>query len=360
MALISETMLRASDKLKIPGYHVYRRDDRLDCGRAYRGLVVLVNRRIVHQPLPDPPLENIIALGVEICIDGHPLKLFSIYRPPGGPLNSADLQSLLPHATDTCLMAAGDWNCKSTTWNSLITNSVGKHLLEYADRHGYDISGPDTPTHYPDQQNYMPDVIDIAVHKGLPAPPILEVLTDEVQSDHQPVLMILQSRPASLQPPPPRPRIDWPTFQDAIQETIPSRPISSAVDVDELTTEITATIQLAKDKATLPPRQARNPQTPAKLARLLQEKRRLRKTWQRTRDPAIKTKLNAMCEEVRSHLEETHTAAWERRIEEASDDWPSLHRICRQLRGAPPPHQTSHTSRRPPSLSSRGQGRDLC
>ncbi|KOB53653.1 putative endonuclease and reverse transcriptase-like protein, partial [Operophtera brumata] len=331
VALLNETLLKPTDRPKFPGYHIYRQDDANEDGRVIRCLVVLVKRRVLHQPLPNIQLESLTALGMEISTFGHSLRLYAVYRPPASILKTADLTRLLLVAPDTAIVAAGNWNCKHQAWNSCISNTAGNRLLKHAESNDYAVTGPDTPTHYPDNPNHTPDVIDLAVHKGLDARPQLEVLLDEMQSDHQPVLLIIARRPIALQPPTPRPKVDWEQFEDSLQNSTPSRPILEPKDVDELTVELTCAIQMALAEASHPPRQNRLPKTHPRLANLLREKRLLRKRWQRTRDPAIKTKLNALCEEVKAEVRHDSTQHWERRIAEASGDWASLHKLCREL-----------------------------
>ncbi|KOB76804.1 putative endonuclease and reverse transcriptase-like protein [Operophtera brumata] len=331
VALLNETHLKPTDRPKFPGYYIYRQDDANEDGRVIRGLVVLVKRRVLHQPLPNIQLESLTALGVEISTFGHSLRLYAVYRPPASILKTADLTRLLLAAPDSAIVAAGDWNCKHQAWNSCISNTAGNRLLRHAESNDYAVTGPDTPTHYPDNPNQTPDVIDLAVHKGLDARPQLEVLLDEMQSDHQPVLLTIARRPIALQPPTPRPKVDWEQFEDSLQNSTPSRPILEPKDVDELTVELTCAIQMALAEASHPPRQNRLPKTHPRLANLLREKRLLRKRWRRTRDPAIKTKLNALCEEVKAEVRHDSTQHWERRIAEASGDWASLHKLCREL-----------------------------
>ncbi|KOB66233.1 putative endonuclease and reverse transcriptase-like protein [Operophtera brumata] len=167
---------------------------------------MLVKRRILHQPLPNIQLEFMTALGVEISTLGHSLRLYAEYTPPSSILKTADLTRLLFAAPDSAIVAAGDWNCKHQAWNSCTSNTAENRLLRHAESNDYAVTGPDTPTHYPDNPNHSPDVIDLAVHKCLDARLQLKVLLDEMQSDHQPVLLTLERRPISVQAPTPRPK----------------------------------------------------------------------------------------------------------------------------------------------------------
>ncbi|KOB68159.1 Gag-like protein [Operophtera brumata] len=67
--------------------------------------------------------------------------------------------------------------------------------------------------------------------QGLPFFPRAEVLLDELLSDHQPVLLRLETRPTTLRPLPRRPGIDWLKFADIIQGTTPTGPVSTPEEV---------------------------------------------------------------------------------------------------------------------------------
>ncbi|KOB71667.1 Ubiquitin fusion degradation protein 1-like protein, partial [Operophtera brumata] len=110
----------------------------------------------------------------------------------------------------------------------------------------------------PRQPNHRPDVIEVAVHKGLPFFPRAEVLLDELLSDHQPVLLRLKTRPTTLRPLPRRSGIDWIKFADIIDiqidGTTPTGPVSTPEEVDDLTVWLTSAIQTAIKEAQIPVR----------------------------------------------------------------------------------------------------------
>ncbi|CAK1550854.1 unnamed protein product [Leptosia nina] len=92
------------------------------------------------------------------------------------------------------------------------------------------VSGPDSPTHYPDGHG-APDVIDFAIHKGITAMMTQQVVVDELLSDHLPIVMdLVDAAPA---PPVARlaRRIDWRAFQqtlnDAPQHCAPNSPAAA-------------------------------------------------------------------------------------------------------------------------------------
>lgn len=337
VVLLSETHLRGADPLKIPNYLVYRKDELSDSGRAFRGLAVLVRRRLVHQPLPQlAGLQSIYALGVEICVNGNPTRVFAVYKPPAARLVMADVHALLDSPLPT--IVAGDWNCKHTGWNSTHICPNGRRLFDDAERRGYVVLGPETPTHYPHNPAHLPDVIDLAVAQGSLSTPTLEVLDEHTGSDHQPVLLILPDQPTRTLLRPPRSKHDWEAFGRYMVDNTPMRPVSTPADVDLLADEFTSVTQQALQHATVAaPTRGAAPATPPHILKMLAEKRRLRKQWQGTRCPAMKSRLNALAEKISVALETVATESWQRTIDSAGEDWNGIHRLCRQLSGKPAP-----------------------
>ncbi|KAF9820091.1 hypothetical protein SFRURICE_001479 [Spodoptera frugiperda] len=276
IALINETHLRPVDKLKLAGFHIYREDHVSPSGIAYRGLAILVRRRIVHQLLPVPTLTAAYALGVEICINHQPTRVFAFYRPPQLRLAVADVRVLLDSPLPT--VVAGDFNLKHTAWNANTDTREGTRLLDDAELHGYVVLGPEAPTHYPGNRLQLPDVIDLAVMRGITA--------------------------THLRPLPPRPWRDWRSFAAHMARNSPSYRVDTPADVDRLADDFAAATQAALDEAqtasTATPR--RPTPLPASILAMIERKRRLRRSWQRTRCPTMKSSLNALAAKISSAL----------------------------------------------------------
>ncbi|KAJ8703940.1 hypothetical protein PYW07_013234 [Mythimna separata] len=142
------------------------KDERTATNARYRGLAVLVKRRVVHQEAPSPPLSTMYALGVQLHVAGEDIRLYACYKPPLTRLDMSELRSII-EATESPAILAGDMNCKHAAWNAQQPNQEGRRLFDYVEARGYTVSGPETPTHYPDNPLHMPDVLDIVIHRGL-------------------------------------------------------------------------------------------------------------------------------------------------------------------------------------------------
>ncbi|CAK1540365.1 unnamed protein product [Leptosia nina] len=275
------------------------------------------------------------ALGVEVEFAGRPTGVFAVYGPPQNPLRTADVRRLLRAAHP--IVAAGDWNAKHTDWHSQTCNPRGRRLLADSVALGYSISAPDSPTHYPDGRG-VPDILDLAVHKGIDALISQEVVVDEFGSDHLPVVMhLIDAAPA---PPIPREvrRVDWRAFQTALNSATQLSTPETPAAVDEAAGLFTAQLQRALSDATSArPAPAVYPALPNRLLALIRRKRSLRRQWQQTRCPRLKAELRRLAESVKSGLEVHAAESWEFDIGDATADWAALHRLCRRFTNTAPP-----------------------
>ncbi|CAG9574728.1 unnamed protein product [Danaus chrysippus] len=107
--------------------------------------------------------------------------------------------------------------------------------------------------------------------------------------------------------------------------------VDSPDDVDRLALELTESITRALEASRLSTTSHRKrPQLPAGIRDMIEDKRRLRRLYQRTRCPTIKSQLNALAERVSAVLEDHAVDSWYKTIERAREDWTGIHRICRQ------------------------------
>ncbi|KAI5641025.1 endonuclease-reverse transcriptase domain-containing protein [Phthorimaea operculella] len=205
VALISETKLKSTTTLSIPGYKVYRKDEISNKKRAtaFRGLLVVVREDIDHSPIEYKAFESncFYALGVDVHLEGAGnIRVYAAYRPPGG--NSETLQ-LFTSAVRELLDArcpvilAGDFNAKHPHWNSTKVCRYGECLYHdaYEVTRGYNVTGPAEHTHRNDRTGET-DTIDLIVSRGLQVDPPQTVLSSGLLSDHSPVLFTIPHEPS--------------------------------------------------------------------------------------------------------------------------------------------------------------------
>ncbi|GBP59900.1 RNA-directed DNA polymerase from mobile element jockey [Eumeta japonica] len=123
---------------------------------------------------------------------GHgTLIIVSVYLPPHKPLLRSDIETLL--ALGDAVILFGDLNSKNTDWRSNTTNTSGRMLATLAEDHDLAIIAPLTPTYLPANVRHRPNILDLAILKGV----VLSLNSIEtvhcLGSDHLPVLLKLGS-----------------------------------------------------------------------------------------------------------------------------------------------------------------------
>ncbi|VVC87602.1 unnamed protein product, partial [Leptidea sinapis] len=203
----------------------------------------------------------------------QPIRVFAFYKPPQNRIAVADVHTLLDSPLPTIL--AGDFNAKYTAGNSNITPTGRRRPPR--------LRGA-SPTHYPYCAAHMPDLIDIAVTYGLAAAPSLDVLDDHLISNHQTVLLALKTAPMTTSLPSPKHRQDWRIFAEHMAGHSPSFRVESPADVDRFATDLSATASNALRESRLDAASTRRqPQLPAYIQAMIEEKRKLRRQWQNLR-----------------------------------------------------------------------------
>ncbi|GBP67644.1 RNA-directed DNA polymerase from mobile element jockey [Eumeta japonica] len=315
VVLLGETKLRSRQELWLPNFFVYRRDEVSPHGIAYRGTAVLVRRDVVHGGLELPDFINTRTLGIRVGAAGTELRLFAEYRPPGTRFCPSDIRTIFEDHTPTILV--GDLNAKHTVWGWRVVSPAGRQLLQDAEDYGYEVLGPDTPSHVPTDPRFGADVLDIVLCHRLPFPIHVEVLYG-ADTKHLPILITLGTT-AHLTPARPQThRTNWSAYQHALEELHIGRPRTP------LRPHIFRQ-RLAADGTFLYACSA------------LQHKRNLQRLWARTRCPRVKRDLNRVALELRQEVRTFRGAAWEETIGQAGEDWKSLHQLCRSLTKAPAP-----------------------
>lgn len=330
VVLLGETKLTPGvDDFRLPNYFVYRRDELSPAGAPYRGTAVAVRRDVVHIELPLPLYTHTRSIGVEVGIAGETLRLFAAYRPPGYLFDPQDIRNIQEGNQPTLI--AGDLNAKHTAWGSRLINSAGRKLFNDAEAQGYEVIGPDSPTHVPTQESSLPDVLDVALCKNITHPVNLDVLYD-LDTPHLPLLITVAIGAESAQLPKNRRRTDWEVFQTGLQDLKLEAPLNSPEGIEQAAVTVTNAIQNALQRATVtsPVRYWRE-ELPSRLQRMKKRKRDLRELWARTRCPKVKKDLNKIAEELSEEMGRHRGATWEAKIDQVGENETSLHSLNRQL-----------------------------
>lgn len=303
IACITETHLINNEPFRITGYNTYRKDR--NTTHSSGGVAILIRKSIKHHQSSTPEMINIEATTIIVPTDKHDIKIISAYNPPNKQIRKDDISGLFNN-NPTILL--GDLNSKNEIWGCLKTNPNGNKLLKFTSELGILISPPEEPTFQ--RAGRQPDILDIALILNISAD-IHHQAINELDSDHLPVITTLcqqakvnVSNPKLINRP-----INWDTFRENLDINIKiNKPLQTSCDIDSNTQHLTESIQDAIKSALAP----RNPtkkqpnyatQLPLYIQKLLKEKHKARRKWQRTRETNIKKRLNQLTRRVKWELD---------------------------------------------------------
>lgn len=336
IACITETHLIENEHFKIPGYMIYR------CDRSSRvasgGVAILIKRRVTHCPLIPLNCVSIETIGIEIkSSDNSCLNIVCGYKQPNRRLCNEDLSKIYESRRPTLLV--GDLNCKNTAWGCRCNNPEGVKLNNLASQHGLYVIAPNEFTYFPYRSDHQPDILDIVVLKHFNKT-ITQSVISELDSDHLPVILSFDNTPHII---PKGPRlingiVDWKQFQTILdnETKAPSR-LETTADIDTLVQQYTLNITTSVKKATIQQtRPIRNHwKTPEYILNLIRIKSRLRREFQRTRCPQLKTRVNNLTHKIKQELDNYRINSYKKFIEELTPNDPGMWRSTKKILNQP-------------------------
>ncbi|GBP21510.1 RNA-directed DNA polymerase from mobile element jockey [Eumeta japonica] len=238
------------------------------------------------------------------------IRLFAAYRPPGTKMCVQDIHAIFQEQTPTLII--GDFNAKHKAWGSHSISRAGRLLMEDAQRQGYEVLGPDTPTHVPTDIRHRPDVLDIVIGHKIRRPMHVKVMYG-MDTQHLPILVTVGSGTSNSPP--------------------------TTADVEASANLLVEKIKEAQARATtlLPSSTSHRGDLPLNIKRKLRLKRRLHKLWTRTRCPKLKKELNGLSRSISEAVRDFRGANWEATIDRAGESAKNLNQLCRQLTRAAAP-----------------------
>lgn len=217
--LIGETHLTPNKRFSVKNYSFYRTDG---INGPYGGTAIFVKNCIQHHQIPSPELEHMSATFIQIQYNNHPLLIGAVYYSPNKKFLISELDSITQISNN--FIIGGDLNAKNVEWNSRITTARGRILAKHSDLHGYQVLAPIKPTFFSYNSNILPDVLDIFLYNCNAVPLSIDTL-EELSSDHNPVLLLLEGAVAKLLLPPVfSSSIDWSTYRSYISQSISGNP----------------------------------------------------------------------------------------------------------------------------------------
>ncbi|KAJ3643999.1 hypothetical protein Zmor_026676 [Zophobas morio] len=246
---------------------------------------------------------------------------------------------------DEATIAAGDFNAKHSDWHSRQNNANGRRLGTFLENSAeVDVISTEEPTFYHQARPDAPgDVLGIALVKNLRHEVDVNVV-DELHSDHLPVIMRIGNEPndqaANIIT-----ITDWTKFAEHIKgnfgEFVTNFQDSEQVERATLDYENHIRASIDATSVRCPVRPFKRPALPQRIANLIREKNRARRTARRTGEQADRTATNHLQWEVRQALLNLRNEQWEQRLESLNTVDGSTWKMAKALRSdkrpLPPP-----------------------
>ncbi|GFR11228.1 putative RNA-directed DNA polymerase from transposon X-element [Trichonephila clavata] len=329
---LQETFLRPSINLNFANYSTYR-NDRL----AHRGggTAILVKNSIAHHSI------NIFTSTVSISsieIEGPSgnIAVCSLYRSPSSSVHSFIPDLIKIFSNKSQCIVVGDFNAKHRSWNPHgTTNKAGTALHNYARSCGYVISAPSDPTRIPIQLNHIPSVIDIGLSCGLNT--ITVESRYELTSDHNPVHFVINFNFHISHLLNCKTITNWNKFQDILSTTIAGNPtINNTEEIEEAINSLNYNIHTAINQSSKFKSMKQDfTLVPCSTKIKIRGKNHLRKLWQHTRYPPLRTELNRLQRDIKRNLLIIKQREWDDALVECNNSDNSLHKLIARAKKKP-------------------------
>lgn len=294
--LISETHLTTRSYVNIRGYDfIYTNHPD---GKAHAGAGLFIKSTLKYEIAEECKLDYLQAAGVKVVCNNRPINIYAIYFPPRHAIKCEEYENFFRKLSHR-FIAAGDYNAKHTWWGSRLTNPKGKQLYKCMMQNNFNTLSGGRPTYWPADPKKIPDLLDFAVYGGI-SRHSLDILNDDgLSSDHSPILINynvnVELVPKKIK------LITRNTNLNLYSEQIESKlnlniKISTGDDLDDAVETLTSAVHEAALISTPHGEDNKNiglkVRASATARDLIRQSRRLRKIWQRTKNPIDKTNWN--------------------------------------------------------------------
>jgi len=188
--LISETHFITKSSIRIPNYSIY--DTQHPDGTAHGGSAIINKNNIKHHLHERYNREHLQATSFTIEDWIAPLTTGAVYCLPKQVIKTdqfLSFYSTLGHR----FLEGGHYNFEHCRWGSRLTSSRGRELFSAMQTATLAHVSTGEPTHWPSDRWKMPDLIDFAVVRRIPAHTHRAESSSGLTSDYSPVLITLHS-----------------------------------------------------------------------------------------------------------------------------------------------------------------------
>lgn len=301
IALISETHFSNKNFIRIKGFNSYWTTH--PSGRARGGSAVLIKNNIKHYQQEDIRESYMQATVISIQYNGANLNIAAVYCPPRHTPTKSQFNDVF-NKLGPRFITGGDYNIKHTAWGSrLISPGKGNALFNAIHENKCKYLSPGGPTYWPTDTGKLPDLLDFFIIKGISSSYTRVEGINDLTSDHIPVLLsvsatvIKKKKKQNLT----NRFTDWDLFREKLEELVELKvSLKSNEELEQQTNNFIGYIRMAASLATPESKDKAEIEVkyPAEIRELIKERRKARRIWHLTRNPADKTTFNRISNKV--------------------------------------------------------------
>ena len=344
ICLISETHFTNQSYFSINNFITYHTIHPRNCARG--GSAVIVRSSIKHYEETKISIEEFQVTTITVETGGFPIRISALYSPPRHSIDAEKYKEIFETIGDRFIIG-GDFNAKHTHWGSRLITPKGRQLFKSAEDCGCEFVSTGKPTYWPTDTGEKPDLIDFFVVKKISSLYLKVEEGDDLNSDHSPVYLTLSSNIVEKESNPylTNKYTDWEYFRNLLVSNTNIVPeAETEEDLDEAIIKLTNSIQDAAWKSTpIIKRKLPGRNYPTEVRNMVKEKRKLRRRWQRTRNPEIKTLLNSKTKELSLTIKDIENSTMQKTLTELSNDkssdyslWKATKRLKNPINQIPP------------------------
>ncbi|GFU28495.1 RNA-directed DNA polymerase from mobile element jockey [Trichonephila clavipes] len=303
-----QTKLEPGQEPLIANYHLYK-DDRVIFPRIRTacGTAIYSKSNFVQSRAPLPGTQYMDATAIEIKINNFPpLRVVFADARFCAEINrkfpEKDFLKILNSGNN--LIIAGELNAAHKRWNNTRSNNFGFRLKRIIQNYpNARTVAPYTPTHINSRSRpgVRDSIIDLAVYKNIPFNYDIRVI-DNLCSDHLPVILTLYTNSDTMKIPA-QLSTNWENFRFLLKNKplpIPASPSNEHLDV--AIGRLGENISEAFVAASKPKFKTAPIKLPPDIRSKIRHRNRVRRFWQRSRDPALKNELRTISNEIASDI----------------------------------------------------------
>lgn len=312
VCLLSETHMTRSSELNIIGYICYKALH--PSGQPRGGSAILIKKSLLHHEECTVQTNETQMVVIKVKSLNQDLNIGALYCPPRYIIKNMEFKGLLNLLGDRFILG-GDYNAKHIDWGSRLTTTRGRELRKAIKELGCHFNSTGKPTYWPTDTNKIPDVLDFFITKKV-SPNFISVEDNEdFDSDHSAVILNLFGKIQRKinKPTLTNKNTDWASFKKEIENNINLK--IKMRNEDELEYGLDQFIKVIQNAAWNNTREYINKSVgniyPKQVLELIKLKRRARRRWQQTRDPADKNVLNRFGQKIKRMIGELKEKSFE-------------------------------------------------